>query len=96
MEASGKLEEKHKPPDVSRLGFYVDAFHELSSCRINGMGVGQIPFTAIAEYSNIFNVEEFDDFLYFIRVMDNEYLNLVSKDQKAKSQASEKKSKSKK
>ena len=38
------------------------------------MGIGPIPFTAIAEYARIFNVEDFDEFLYIIRVMDNQFV----------------------
>lgn len=40
------------------------------------MGLGQIPFTAIAEYAKIYEVNDLDDFIYFIRIMDNTFLRL--------------------
>ena len=59
---------------------YIDAFKELSSCRSGaGMGLGPIPFTAIVEYSRLFEIgEDFEDFHYIIRRMDNELLRLES------------------
>ena len=38
------------------------------------MGIGPIPFTAIAEYARIYEVEDFDEFLYIMRVMDNQFI----------------------
>jgi len=38
------------------------------------MGIGPIPFTAIAEYAKIYEVEDFEEFLYLIRVMDNQFI----------------------
>lgn len=64
-------------PSVEFLGFYINAFTELSTCRSSGMGIGNIPFTAIAEYARIYSVDNFDDFLYFMRVMDNEFLRMT-------------------
>ena len=61
-------------PNVDHFSFYIDAFRELNSCRDYGMGLGPIPFTAIAEYAKIYEVEDFDEFLYLIRVMDNQFI----------------------
>ena len=61
-------------PNVGHFSFYIDAFYELNSCRNYGMGLGPIPFTAIVEYARIFEVEDFDEFLYIIRVMDNQFI----------------------
>ena len=35
------------------------------------MGDGAIPFTAVVEYSTIMEVEDFDEFLYVIRRIDD-------------------------
>jgi hypothetical protein len=40
------------------------------------MGDGPISFTAIAEYVKIFRLEDMDDFLYFIRKMDDKLTGL--------------------
>jgi hypothetical protein len=69
-------------PDIGPFNFYLEAFRELSSCRPSGFGIGPIPFTAIVEYSKIYNVEDFDDFLYFIRLMDSKILELEVNKQK--------------
>lgn len=42
------------------------------------MGVGPIPFTSIVEYSKLYEVDDFEEFLYVIRAMDNTYLSLES------------------
>ena len=94
------MKEEDLEPDVGPFGFYVSAFWELSSCRINGMGAGPIPFTAIVDYSKIFDVGDFEDFLYLMRSMDRKFLDLesdrVKKDQnKAKAKAGKKPSDSK-
>ena len=59
--------------------FYVEAFIELGSCRLNGMSLGAIPFTSIVEYHRIFDVGDLEDFLYLIRKMDDVLLSLESK-----------------
>jgi hypothetical protein len=52
------------------------------------MALGPIPFTAILEYSRLYDVgESFDDFLYLIRVMDNTILELEEKRSKAQQSA---------
>lgn len=68
-------------PNVQPFSYYIDAFLELSSCRQIGLsGEGPIPFTAIVKYFEILgNGDNFDDFLYFMRIMDNEYLLEVSR-----------------
>lgn len=67
------------------LIFYLDAFHELSTSRPVGMAVGPIPFTAIADYFRIYQLEEeFDDFLYVIRRLDRVFLELNEEENKPK------------
>lgn len=46
------------------------------------MSVGPIPFTAIVEYSKIYGVHDFDDFVFVIRRMDNVFLELNSSSEK--------------
>lgn len=72
-------------PDIGPFHYYVDAFRELSSCRNSSMSIGPIPFTAIVEYFKLFGVGDFEEFLYFIRVMDNTFLNLEYDRDKKKS-----------
>jgi hypothetical protein len=59
------------------------AFRELGTCRQLGMGVGPIPFTAIVHYSTLYDVDDFEEFLFLIRQMDNCFLDLESKRQKS-------------
>ena len=74
--SKGTLKEEDIEPDIEPFRLYVEAFHELSSCRISSMSLGPIPFTAINEYSKLFEVGDFEDFHYCIRVMDNCLLRL--------------------
>ncbi len=71
--------------NVWAFHLYIDAFEELSSCRVNTLSLGPIPFTAIVEYSKIFDVGDFEEFLYLIRRMDHRYLILMAEKSKAKS-----------
>lgn len=79
LERSGKLQPDHVRPNVDSFIFYVQAFEELSSCRPSGLGISAIPFTSIAEYARIFEVDDFHEFLYLIRLMDAELIKLSSK-----------------
>ena len=71
-------------PNVDFLEFYIEAFFELGTCRVSSMSIGQIPFTAIAEYANIYDVDDFDEFLYVMRVMDNAIIRLSNAGSKRK------------
>jgi len=55
------------------------------------MSLGPIPFTAIVEYSKLFDVGDFSEFLYYIRAMDNVLLGLDNDKQKSKSSSGDKK-----
>jgi hypothetical protein len=90
----GQLKPEDSEPEISQFRYYIDAFHELSSCRSIGMALGPIPFTAIAEYSKLFDVEDFEEFHYLMRFMDNKFLELEAK--KHKSTQSQAKTKGKK
>lgn len=73
------MKEEDKEPEIGPFIWYFDCFRELSSCRSIGMAVGPIPFTAVVEYSRIYGVEDFEEFLYLIRRMDDKFLELESK-----------------
>lgn len=72
-------------PNVEPYYFYCETFIELSSCR-GGMGDGPIPFTSIVEYFKIYEdeLEDFDEFLYLIRLMDKKLLESISKKKESK------------
>ena len=73
----GMLKPDDIMPEVGYFSLYTDAFRELSSCRSLGFsGVGPIPFTAIVDYTRVYEIEDFVDFIFIIREMDNEYLKL--------------------
>jgi len=55
-------------PEISPFAYYILAYKELSTCR-NGMNP-RIPFTAIVDYAKIYEIENFEEFLYLIRRMD--------------------------
>jgi hypothetical protein len=78
------LKEEDKEPDIGPFRLYLDAFQELSTCRVNSMVLGPIPFTAIIEYSRLFDVGDFNEFHYCIRAMDNELLRLEAEQAKKK------------
>lgn len=40
-----------QPSELYNEQFYFAAFGDLSSCRVNGMSLGPIPWTAIDQYS---------------------------------------------
>jgi len=66
-------------PNIGPYGFYIEAFFEISTCRSTGMGIGPIPFTSVVEYARIYNIEDVEDFLYYIRRLDATYLSFMEK-----------------
>ena len=72
----GFLKPEDLEPDVSGFSFYLDAFQELSTSRAVSMAIGAIPFTAIVEYSRIYELSDYEDFAYIIRHLDNTFLEL--------------------
>lgn len=71
-------------PEIGGFEFYFDAFRELSTCRPGGLDIQAIPFTAIVEYSRIYETGDFDDFVHIMRTMDNIYLDLNEEEKKKK------------
>lgn len=80
----GFVKPEDTEPDIAGFEFYYDAFQELSTSRSIGLGVGPIPFTAIVEYSRIYELEEFEEFAYIIRKMDNAFLELNAQESNSK------------
>jgi hypothetical protein len=72
----GFIKDHDAEPGIFGMDFYFDAFRELSTSRPVGMEIQHIPFTAIAEYFRIYELQDFDEFLYIIRCMDNTLLEL--------------------
>ncbi len=58
------------------LTWIYNAFQELTTCRINMMSVGAIPWTAINDYARRYNIDEedFERFCALIRSMDEAFL----------------------
>lgn len=71
---------QNAPELLLGLEFYFNAFLSLTTCRINGFGVGQIPWTAIKDYCDVYGIDGDDreDMFYVIQKMDKEYIKLVS------------------
>ena len=76
MLARGFIKELDREPTIEGFEFYLDAFRELSTSRPTGLEMGAIPFTAIADYFRIYELQDFDEFAYVIRQMDDTLLEL--------------------
>lgn len=74
--AEGFIKPEDQEPNIDGFEFYYDAFQELSTARQIGLAVGPIPFTALVEYTRMFEIPDFDDFSHVIRCMDKVYLEL--------------------
>lgn len=68
------------PELLPGLEFYFNAFLALTTCRINGFGMGQIPWTAVNDYCKAYGIndEQREDLQYIIRKMDEEYIKLLA------------------
>lgn len=73
------LKDEDLEPDIGPFSYYLEAFSELSSCRLSGMAIGPIPMTAIVEYCRVFEVEDFYEFHWVIRKMDNALLSIEAR-----------------
>jgi hypothetical protein len=86
LRETGKLPERilNAPSLKLTNQFYFQAFFELDSERINGFDIGPIPWSSIVKYAEYhgFEYDEREDFLVFIRRMDNVYIDFVLKKQK--------------
>jgi hypothetical protein len=85
MLADGAIKkEEDLEPEIGPFYFYLEAFHEIGTARSLGFGIGPIPFTAIAEYCKLFQIEDFEEFHYLMRRLDHVYLELNSSESDAK------------
>lgn len=75
---TGALRKEDEEPYIGPFVYYLDAFKELNSCR-STFSLAPIPFTAIVEYARVYNIEDLDEFLYYIRRLDNLLLLKESK-----------------
>lgn len=74
----------NKPQPTFGLELFLEAFYELSSDRPSGLGVGQIPFTAICQYADEygFKGEQREDLFYFIRAIDRAIVKILQRSNK--------------
>ena len=71
---------KNVPDLIPGLSLYFNAFFDLTTNRQLGMSLGPIPFNSIIQYGEYyqFNSDEMFDLIYFIREMDNAYLDYAN------------------
>lgn len=67
---------KNAPQVDERLTLFWVAFHELGSTRSFGFSVGPIPWTAIKQWADEYDLDADlrEDLFYYIAVLDEEYL----------------------
>jgi len=83
-----------QPELFSDLIPYWQAFHELSTSRQMGMGLGYIPYSVIVDYLNeeqIFSVNERDEYRHWIQVIDRIYVELQNEKTKESQELNRKK-----
>lgn len=80
---SGSLNAKDREPDIGPFMYYIDCFSEINTCR-STVSLAPLPFTAIVEYARVYNIEDLEDFLYYIRRLDSLYLAHEEKKNAAK------------
>jgi hypothetical protein len=93
---NASISKQEKKVFCSSLMFIWDSFWELSTTRHE---LGPIPWTAINEYAKRFNIDdmdEFDSFLFFIRGLDTEFLDIKTKEIQSKRDIDTTKTKSRK
>lgn len=75
----------NKPQLTLGLEIFLEAFYELSSDRPAGLGIGQIPFTAICQYADEygFEGEQREDLFYFVRAIDKAIVKLLQSSNKS-------------
>ena len=83
MRDSRPLPDKIQNAPVLELGLelYYEAFCNLNSCRIGGMSIGEVPWTAIQQYCEAYNLdsEQTSDMHIYIKLMDSKYIKYRAK-----------------
>lgn len=84
LDAGHPIPEDAIPPELPQeCEFVYAAFHELKTDRSGGFSYGPIPWTAIDAYARRFGIddlEEFEDFVFLIRAMDDVHLKAAAKE----------------
>ncbi len=67
---------KNAPQLGFGLNIFYDAYFNLETCRLNGMSMGRIPWTAVQNYceSKGFTEEQTASAQLYIKMMDTEYI----------------------
>lgn len=80
MELEGKPFWEEAPTLPEDLEDIYNIFWNLSDSRPPGSfgGVGLIPFLVVDQYAARFDIEDFEEFWYYIRGLDREYLKFLS------------------
>jgi len=68
------------------LSSYIEAFYTLSSSRSSGFSVGAIPLTEIQAWIEIFEIDDREVFVKYIRALDNTFLEHHSKSKSKENQ----------
>ena len=76
----GRISNRPKLP--TGLILYYEAFFDLDTERNHGMGLASIPWSAIVHYGAYYELDT-DELIYFIRAMDNAYLERLARDTKS-------------
>lgn len=77
---------QNAPQLLLGLELYFSAFVDLTNDRVNGMGIGRIPFMTILHYADYIGCsqEQTDDMLFYVQQMDMVYVNWQNERQKEK------------
>ena len=88
------MDEKDIEPEIGPFSIYIRAFDLLSSDRPVAFEIGEIPFSSIWTYHNIYRIDDdFDEFLYYIKLLDVEFINHHRRKRKSEEQVNSGKSK---
>ncbi len=70
-----------EPPLCSGDDFYLSAFWDLNTCRVNGFGLGPIPWDKVNTYALTARLDEdlIRPFIRIIRAMDTAYIDWMDK-----------------
>lgn len=74
----GRVKKDDEEPVLEPFEVYVEWFFELNSCR-STMSLAPIPFTDIHKFAKIYEYDDFEEFHYLMRRLDNHYLSVKGK-----------------
>lgn len=78
--------EQNAPDLPQHLLIFFQAFKDLNTQRPVGFAVGYIPFLDIVTYAKVYDFSEElqDDLIYFVRGLDEHYIEIINKEQQKK------------